>query len=138
MNNNYLTKMVAFVFLMLGLVYPNLSTAQYCTPVYTNVACGGTTAQDYFVSFATTGGATNITNNEACPTASPNYTYYSGAGFTATAVQGSTINFTFVNTPSFTENVKIWVDWNQDGLFDATTEEAYNSVINFPNKSPIS
>ena len=138
MNNNYFSKIASFVLLMLGLVYSNLIKAQYCTPVYTQVACGSTSNQDYFVSFATTGGSTNITNNEACPTASPNYTYYTGNGYTVSAMQGSTITFTFVNTPSFTENVKIWVDWNQDGTFDPATEEAYNSAINFPNKIPVS
>jgi hypothetical protein len=137
MNNNYFSKIAAFVLLMLGLVYSNLSTAQYCTPVYTSVACGTTSEQDYFVSFATTGGSTNITNNEACPTASANYTYYSGIGYTATAMQGTSITFTFETTPSFAENVKIWIDWNQDGIFSPGNEEVYNSAVNFPNKIPV-
>ncbi|MCO6483969.1 MAG: fibronectin type III domain-containing protein, partial [Flavobacteriales bacterium] len=88
----------------------------YCIPVGTNSAY-------YINDFTTTGGSTNIAN--------------SGSGFspggygdftaqTATQAQGSAISFT-ANITGGTAGFRIWVDWNQNLVFDPT-EVAYAST----------
>ncbi|MFZ1658743.1 MAG: choice-of-anchor J domain-containing protein, partial [Flavobacteriales bacterium] len=79
----------------------------YCVPTYTN-------AGDYISNFSTTGGATNITN--ASGAASPgNY-----GDFTAMAVSASaSTSFNFSTTYVGGANgVRIWVDWNQNLIFE--------------------
>jgi trimeric autotransporter adhesin len=116
----------AIVFLLVMLVSATKLQAQYCTTdLYTTSSCDAFSL-DYIQSFSTTGGSTNITNNGSGCTNLPNYTYYSTQ--THTGVQGNTVNFSFTNTPSFPEWYKIWVDWNNDGTFDNTTEVVYASA----------
>lgn len=116
----------AIVFLLVMLVSAGKLQAQYCTTnLYTTSSCDATSL-DYVESFSTTGGITNITNNNTGCTALPNYTYYSSQ--THSAIQGNTVNFSFTNTPSFSEWYKIWVDWNNDGSYDNVTEVVYASA----------
>ena len=99
--------------------------AQYCTTgLYTTSSCDAA-SNDYIQSFSTSGGATNITNNNTGCTVLPNYTYYTGTGFNHTAVQGTLVNFSFTNNPSFSEWYKIWVDYNNNGSFDDAGEVVY-------------
>lgn len=100
-----------------------VSAQTYCT---TGLYQTGCTDDDYVESFSTTGGITNITNNNTgCSNTSATdaYTYFSTQ--THTAVQGSVVNFSFTNNPVFSEHYKIWVDWNNDGTFNETDERVY-------------
>ncbi|RYZ56116.1 MAG: gliding motility-associated C-terminal domain-containing protein [Sphingobacteriales bacterium] len=106
---------------------PGLATAQYCTPTYSN-PCSNSGATDYIVSFSTTGGITNISNpNTNCGNSGPNYVYYSTMQHTA--APGNTVNYSITNNPTWSENVKIWVDWNQDQQFTAANEQVANFTI---------
>ncbi|WP_310990957.1 GEVED domain-containing protein [Aequorivita marina] len=89
---------------------------QYCTPEATN-------SDRYINSFTTTGGDQNVTNESSG--FSP-----SGYGdFTAMTVSqgpGGVINFE-ANIEGGTAGFRIWVDWNQDEIFNTTDEVAFTS-----------
>jgi hypothetical protein len=105
----------------------NKTSAQYCTTnLYTQLGC---TDDDYISSFSTTGGITNITNNNTtCNNTSTTdaYTYFSG--MTHTAVQGNTVNFSVAASPTWTEGVKIFVDYNNDGDYLDANELVWQSA----------
>ena len=76
----------------------------YCIPQ-------GTNASRFIENFSTTGGSANISNM--------------GSGF-STAGYGD-----FYDTHTVAQEqggFRVWVDWNQDGVFDTTEEVAYNST----------
>ncbi|OJV55225.1 MAG: hypothetical protein BGO31_20000 [Bacteroidetes bacterium 43-16] len=91
----------------------NAPTSCYCTPTSTS----GTTY--YITSFSTTGGLTNITNNG---TSTGSYNQYLTQS--ASALMGSTVNFSLTTNSQLVYRA-IYIDWNQDGAFDETTEKAY-------------
>ena len=88
----------------------------YCTPEGTNSA-------RYINNFSTTGGSTNITN-EASGFSTGGYGDFSS--MSVTQGLGGSVNFT-ANVEGGTAGFRIWVDWNQDGEFDTSTEVAYAS-----------
>ncbi|MEO7311985.1 MAG: GEVED domain-containing protein, partial [Chitinophagaceae bacterium] len=96
-----------------------MNTALNCYCVY-----AASSSSSYFDAFATTGGSTNISN-----TASGFATggYQNATGMIVTQDQGGTINFT-TTLVGTTVGVAIWVDWNDDGIFDNTTERVYNTA----------
>ena len=99
-----------------------LRAQTYCTPTY-SYAC---TSGDYIQSFSTTGGSTNITNNNTgCSNTTTNFTLYSQ---TVTAIQGTSVNFSFTNNPSWGQGYKIYVDWNNNGILDDAGEIMYQSA----------
>ncbi|MFT3793886.1 GEVED domain-containing protein [Flavobacterium sp.] len=93
-----------------------LTIVNYCTPV------AATSTSSYFNGFSTTGGVSNISN----PT-----TGFSTSGYGnfiaqgASQYQGDPINFSAVLVGT-SVGVAIWVDWNQDLVFDAS-ERMYNT-----------
>lgn len=102
------------------------ATAQiFCQPTYsTPCTVGG----DFIQSFSTTGGTTNITNNNSgCNGNANNYQYYSAQ--TVTASVGGSFNFSFTNS-STNQYYKIWVDWNNNLFFTDPGEEMYASTTN--------
>ncbi|HEX6914882.1 MAG TPA: GEVED domain-containing protein, partial [Chitinophagaceae bacterium] len=104
----------------------NVAAQTYCAPPAVNLYTTGCTDPDNIESFSTTGGSTNITNNNTgCSTPSTAYTYFSS--MTHTAVQGTTVNFSFTNGASFTEYYKIWVDFNANGTLDDAGELVYTN-----------
>jgi gliding motility-associated-like protein len=111
------------------------SFAQYCTTGLFTTGCmfGGQGNGDYIDDFSTTGGSTNITNNNTqCSNTtvgagtSAGYTFFSG--MTHTGIQNTVVNYSFTNNPNFNEEYKIWVDWNQDGDFVDVGEQMYWST----------
>lgn len=97
----------------------------YCIPVYLDGSCG---SEDYIDDFSTTGGATNISNNNSgCTTNPNNYTFFSAQ--TVTAQQGNSFNVSMQCGPDFAEGFAIWVDWNGDGDFADAGEYAFNSGV---------
>ncbi|MDY0090335.1 MAG: GEVED domain-containing protein, partial [Flavobacteriaceae bacterium] len=92
----------------------------YCTPTYSS----GCSFGGRINNVSTTGASTNITNNgTGCSAGS--YMDYSDT-HTATAVQSSVVNFN-VEIQNYASGVKIWVDWNQNGTFDANELMASSS-----------
>jgi len=95
----------------------------YCTPVYLESSCG---TEDFIDDFSTTGGTTNISNdNSGCAPNPNNFTFFSTK--TVTAMQGNSINMSMQSGPEFSEGFGVWVDWNIDGDFDDAGEYAYGS-----------
>ncbi|RYD98527.1 MAG: PKD domain-containing protein [Sphingobacteriales bacterium] len=94
----------------------NPGTSCYCTPTYTNGCSNGAR----ITSFSTTGATgSNISNlNTACAN-SGGYSNYTS--MTVSGVQTTTFNYSVV-VGSYSGGVKIWADWNQDGIFDPVTE----------------
>ena len=97
----------------------------YCIPVYLDGSCG---SEDFIDDFSTTGGTTNITNNNSgCTTNANNYTYFSGQ--TVTAQQGNSFNVSMQCGDAYAEGFAIWVDWNIDGDFADAGEYVFNSGV---------
>jgi len=88
----------------------------YCIPTYTYGCSNGATLN----SFATTGALVNVTNNNTgCASGALGYSNYTSMQITA--IQGTTFNVA-VNVTQYSGGVKIWADWNHDGVFDPVTE----------------
>jgi hypothetical protein len=88
----------------------------YCTP-------SGSSASYFIDDFSTTGGSTNITNNNSGYSATG---YGSFTGQTVTQMQNSIVNFSISNDGGFyTYGYAIWVDWNQDGDFADAGERVF-------------
>ena len=90
----------------------------YCTPE-------GTNANRYINNFSTTGGIQNISNLS---------TGFSAGGYgdfsathTVEQIAGDMVNFS-ADIVGGTAGFRIWVDWNQDGVFSVTEEVAYHST----------
>jgi hypothetical protein len=92
----------------------------YCTAVYTT----GTTVSDFI---------TNVTlgsiNNSTGASAAPFNTYYSALSTNLTAGSPYTVTGTLNN--GGTEVVAIWIDYNQNGTFDASEKLGEQSLLSF-------
>ena len=94
----------------------------YCTATFSN-SCTG----DYINNFSTTGGSTNITNNNSgCNGNTNNYIYYPLQ--TVTQCSGGSFNISVqAGTNCAVQGFAIWIDWNKDGKFDGPGEYVWNS-----------
>ena len=96
----------------------------YITPVYLEGSCG---SEDFIDDFSTSGGVTNIVNNNTgCTTNPNNYTYF--AAQNVTIAQGAAFNVSMQSGPDFEEGFAIWIDYNIDGDFNDAGEYAFNSA----------
>src|SRR5690606_34658295 len=91
----------------------NSAPITYCIPARTN-------SSYYINNFTTTGGATNISNTNSGFSTGGYGDFYDT--HTVTQVPGGTINFEAGFPTGQTYGVRIWVDWNQDGVFSETEE----------------
>ncbi|MFA5575254.1 MAG: GEVED domain-containing protein, partial [Brumimicrobium sp.] len=82
----------------------------YCIPEATNVS-------RYIDDFATTGGTQNITN-DASGFSTGGYGDFTS--LIASQFRGGTVNFDVNYGGTSTYGFKIWIDWEQDGVFDAS------------------
>lgn len=115
--------------LFVCLLLPQITKAQYCT---TGLYLSGCSAfGDYIQSFSTTGGTTNITNNNSNCANAGGYSDYTA--MTHTTAQGSTVNFSLQVSTILTaldfEGFKIYVDWNNDQDWLDPGEEMYTSPL---------
>ena len=94
----------------------------YCNPTTT----GGNTY--YINNFTTSGGLTNINNNSAGSTNG----YQDFTGVSLSAIAGTTINYSISAAGGSTYGKAIWVDWNEDGTFQATEQVANSSSYASP------
>ncbi len=97
--------------------------AQYCIPVTGSLTfCGDGTGRNTRINTVTsTGGITNINNNNNACNSGNGYTYYSGTGNTLTANAGTacSLNVTVPNLgSSYPFRIAVWVDWNQNDTFE--------------------
>jgi len=96
----------------------NASNTCYCIPT-------STTATSYYITgFSTTGATTNITNTG---TSSGQYNDYY-ATMSASATQGTTVNFSWTGNSTTSQKRSMYIDWNQDGDFDDAGEQVYNGT----------
>ncbi|GGG56212.1 hypothetical protein GCM10010976_28830 [Bizionia arctica] len=91
----------------------------YCTP-------SSTSTSYYIDDFSTTGGTTNITNNNTGTGITSNgYSDYTAQS--ASQIAGSVLNFsTDFSDRDTTFGFNIWVDWNQNAIFE-NSERVYAS-----------
>ncbi len=90
--------------------YINVVLYQYCIPPYTT----GTSAGDY-ITLVQLGSINNATGASA----SPYYTYYSALSTNLLLNTAYTITLS-PGTYSSGNNISVWIDYNQNGVFDAT------------------
>jgi len=55
-----------------------------------------------------------------------------------TSMQGTTVNFSYTNNPSWGQGYKIWVDWNQNGLFTDAGEQMFSGAATTPGGATVS
>jgi len=97
------------------------SVKEYCTPVYTEI--------DYYtLAFSTSVNGTTQTNYAATGQTGINgYNDLSGdASYNTTQMAGESFDFSHTHGGFVPENtVGIWIDWNNDGIFDNSTERMF-------------
>ena len=116
------------------LVGLNSGSACYCIPTYTT----GKTDGDLISNIVIAG--TTLSNNSGTAPVNPSYTYFSGQpNYTATLQAGSTYNITVTVGTFGNQNVAVWIDYDDNGLFATservgftTTNIAANGTATFP------
>lgn len=126
------------IFLILALIFSyslkgqvSNNPAPYCMPQY-GTTCTGPGVNDHIASFSTTGALVNISNlNSGCTTGGVtypntcnncypnNYIYYE-CNFLEVD-PGTSFNFTIVSGAPFSQGFAIWIDWDDDGVFNNTS-----------------
>lgn len=97
-----------------------IAFAQYCTPTFST----GCAVGDQIINFSTSGGTTNITNNNSgCSTGSYSYT----TGQAVTQIQGLDVTLSMQGGPSWSQGFKVWIDWNDNQSFADAGELIYTS-----------
>ena len=83
-----------------------------CSPSYTN----GCALGDYINNFSTSGGTSNISNLATGCSAGA---YGDFTSQTHTSAFGSTVSFSLQSGATYSQGYSIWVDWDQDNVFEA-------------------
>jgi hypothetical protein len=94
-----------------------LCASCYCVP-------SSSTSSYYITSFTTTGGTTNISNTALTY---PTGGYADSSATAASQVPAGTITINAAGNSTNTFGFGIWIDWNQDGVFQ-TSEEVYQTT----------
>lgn len=94
-------------------------SSRYCFPV--------AQSETYYIkNIITTGAQTNFTNTSAAGITSIGYSDYF-CSKEVVAQQGSTFNLAYAGNDSATFGWAVWIDWNNDGIFDPA-ERMYNTT----------
>ena len=112
----------------------NSVTNCYCTPTYTS----GKTFGDLISNIQIAG--TTLANNTGTDPVNPSYTYFTGLpNYIATLQAGSTYNVTVSIGTFGNQQVSVWIDYNDDGVFAiservgfTTAAIAANGTASFP------
>jgi len=130
MKKIYLSLVAVTLFLVMA---SQLRAQTYCYPTWT-YAC--TNYYMSIVNFSTTGAYSPQISNLAIgadglgkgcgDNLDNNNSYFPNQ--TCKGIPGSVINFSFTTGPNYSENVRVWVDWNQDGTYNATDEMVYSAT----------
>lgn len=95
----------------------------YCEPPFTTGCSDG----DFVNNFATVGGVTNISNLlTGCNTNTNSYIYYPSQ--TLTVRKGSSFTINYRGSGDWPEGHRIWIDFDQDGVFAANEQVAGNAA----------
>lgn len=100
----------------------NPTNACYCTPVYAFGCITGHRITDFTL---------NTLSNNSGATCTNGYSDYTSSGITTTLNQGSAYTATIVTGMGSNSGVAMWIDFNDNGLFEAT--ESFNSGSWFYN-----
>ena len=126
MGNKFTFNKLLMAFLLVWVLCPNAVFAQYCSPSYNNPCFNPGVTDDNINNFSTTGGITNISNlNTNCNGTLPtNYTYH--PNMTVTVMRGNSFQVQVQGSQgiagsSYVQGFKIWVDWDQNGVFENPT-----------------
>ncbi len=103
--------------LVYSLICEEFEDTVYCIPE-------GTNPDRYIDNFATTGGTQDISNMGSGFSPDGYGDFYDT--HTVAQEQGESVEFT-VDIVGGISGFRVWVDWNQDGVFDTTEEVAYAS-----------
>lgn len=130
--------LLAAVALALGTTAYAQPSAPYCMPSYGNAPCQ--TPDGYsanIIEVKTTGGTTNISNNNNSCDATTGYNYYSGTGNTLIANAGATIvcsvkvSNSACNSADYANRVVVWLDWDRSGASkNVFSNSLYNATSN--------
>src|SRR5690554_3021954 len=96
----------------------------YCIPTFGTGCTSGDLIDDFILEDQSGNLLINHLNTGCSPNGYADYT--NDPSLTATLVAGQTYNFT--STANFSsQRIKIWIDFNRDGVFDDATELLYES-----------
>jgi len=120
MKNNFTIKLILSLLACVMFVGMSRTNAQtYCTPTYTNSCTSGDDINNVILAGDVAPGINNL--NTPCNTG--NYTDYTTMSAALTAGQSYSGNVT-TNYGSPYENVRIWIDYDNDGVFQPTEQIA--------------
>ncbi len=110
------------IFLILALVIISLTTkAQYCTTNLYSVGCYSSSSIDYSLDSLSFGYYNNY--NIPCNQIAGQLGYANLTVITSNLMQGNTYNLKFkIKSPSASNYVKAWIDYNNDTTFNNTNE----------------
>lgn len=95
----------------------------YCTPSYTY----GTTDGDLISNVEIAG--TTLANNTGTTAGGASYTYFTGMpNYTATLQAGNTYNVTVSIGTFGSQNVAVWIDYNDNGTFETSERVGYTTA----------
>ena len=101
----------------------NVGASCYCTPTYTNGKTDGDLISNIVIS------GTTLANNSGTAPVNPSYTYFTGQpNYTANLQAGSSYNITVTVGTFGGQNVSVWIDYNDDGLFAATEKVGFTTT----------
>ncbi|MEC3874408.1 GEVED domain-containing protein [Chryseobacterium salviniae] len=106
----------------------------YCTPTYTTGKTDGDLISNVVIS------GTTLANNSGTDPVNPAYTYFTGQpNYTGQLQAGGTYNVTITVGTFGSQNVAVWIDYNDNGVFETservgytTTSIAANGTATFP------
>jgi len=106
----------------------------YCTPTYTTGKTDGDLISNVLIS------GTALSNNSGTDPVNPAYTYFTGQpNYTGQLQAGGTYNVTITVGTFGSQNVAVWIDYNDNGVFEAservgftTSSIAANGTATFP------
>lgn len=120
------------------------ATGPYCTSTNSATQTIYIGYCTYNISNSDATGITNVTFNTINNTTVGDPAYVNFLAQSTTVQQGQSYNLSvLLNTDgAYTVRAKAWIDWNQNGLFDASEEYdlggVYNNANGAPNLSPLS
>jgi hypothetical protein len=107
---------IAFLLLSFSKTY---AQAPFCGPIFTSACTSG----DLINNFYTTGGSTNITNNNTgCNGNANNYIFYST--LSCSQVQDLNITLNMQSGNLWGQGFRVWIDWNGNNSFADVGEAA--------------
>jgi hypothetical protein len=105
----------------------------YCTPIYGSACTYGDDIKDFILNGAA---GTMISNlNTPCPASGyQDYTTSTAANMTCNLIQNSTYSGNVTTNYSCCEDVRAWIDYNNNGTFEAS-EQMFTPLINIGSSS---